>query len=100
MERRPINPTKTGWAQAHEVSGVSRLLFISGQVPEAADGSVPKDFKSQCRLAWANVEAQLKAAGMMLDNLVKITIFLSDRQYRQEPTRCARRSSARTSFPP
>jgi enamine deaminase RidA (YjgF/YER057c/UK114 family) len=84
MERRPINPTKTGWAQAHEVSGVSRLLFISGQVPEAADGSVPQDFKSQCRLAWANVEAQLKATGMTLDNLVKITIFLSDRQYRQE----------------
>jgi enamine deaminase RidA (YjgF/YER057c/UK114 family) len=71
-------------AQAHEVSGLSRLLFISGQVPEAADGSVPQDFKSQCRLAWANVEAQLKAAGMTLDNLVKITIFLSDRQYRQE----------------
>jgi len=33
---------------------------------------------------WINVEAQLKAAGMTLDNLVKVTTFLSDRRYRRE----------------
>lgn len=72
------------YAQAHEVSDASRVLFISGQVPVGGDDHVPPDFKSQCRLAWANVEAQLKAAEMTLDNLVKVTTFLSDRRYRQE----------------
>jgi len=45
------------------------------------DGSeqVPPDYPSQYRLAWANVERQLNAAGMTFDNLVKATIFLSDR---------------------
>lgn len=83
MKKRPINPTATGWAQAHEVSGASRILFVSGQVPEA-DGDVPKDCKAQCRLAWRNVETQLKAAGMTLDHLAKITIYLADRRYIQD----------------
>ena len=44
------------------MSGAQRLLFVSGQIPVAADGATPKDFTSQARLAWANVEAQLRAA--------------------------------------
>jgi len=84
MKRRSINPTGTGWAHGHEISNDSRILFISGQVPEASDGSVPKDFLSQCRLVWANIERQLIGANMTLDNLAKMTIFLSDRRYIQE----------------
>jgi enamine deaminase RidA (YjgF/YER057c/UK114 family) len=79
MQLKPIHPTGHAYAQACEVSGFSRLLFVSGQVPEDGDGRVPDDYRSQYRLAWANVEAQLKAAGMSFDNLVKVTIFLSDR---------------------
>jgi 2-iminobutanoate/2-iminopropanoate deaminase len=84
MDRRSINPTKTGWAQGHEISNPSRILFVSGQVPQASDGNVPNDFKAQCRLAWVNVERQLQAAQMTLDNLVKMTIFLSDRCHIQD----------------
>jgi 2-iminobutanoate/2-iminopropanoate deaminase len=79
---RALNPTTVSYCQAHEVSGFSRLLFVSGQVPEDAAGDVPPDFRSQCRLAWANVKVQLEAAGMSLDDLVKVTIFLSDRRWR------------------
>jgi enamine deaminase RidA (YjgF/YER057c/UK114 family) len=70
-----------GYAQAVEVAGAQRLLFISGQIPAAKDGSVPAEFRAQCRVAWANLEAQLNAAGMTLDNLVKVTTFLADRRY-------------------
>lgn len=84
MDHRALHPTPYSYAQAHEISNFSRVLFISGQVPEDKDGNVPADFKSQCRLAWANVEAQLAAAGMTLDHLVKVTTFLSDRKYRRE----------------
>ncbi|HEU4533594.1 MAG TPA: RidA family protein [Polyangiaceae bacterium] len=84
MKRRPIEPTGVSYAQAFEVSGFSRLLFVSGQVPEGDEGEVPEDFRAQCRLAWANVERRLVAAGMTLDNLVKVTTFLSDRRYRKE----------------
>jgi enamine deaminase RidA (YjgF/YER057c/UK114 family) len=80
MKITAIEPNhETAFAQAAEVSGFSRLLFISGQVPEGENQVVPPDYPSQYRLAWANVERQLKAAGMSFDNLVKATIFLSDR---------------------
>jgi 2-iminobutanoate/2-iminopropanoate deaminase len=86
MQIRRINaetalvPT-TGYSQALEVSGHTRMLFISGQIPVAADGGVPEDFEAQCRLAWKNVEAQLKAAGMTLENLVMHRTYLADRRY-------------------
>ena len=73
-----------GYAQAVEVTGASRLLFVSGQIPVTRGGEVPRDFAAQCELAWANVLAQVKAAGMTVDNLVKVTTFLSDRRYALE----------------
>ncbi|MEH2622189.1 2-iminobutanoate/2-iminopropanoate deaminase [Bradyrhizobium sp. AZCC 1719] len=71
----------TGYSQALEVSGHTRLLFVSGQIPLGIDGNVPEGFEAQCRLAWRNVEAQLKAAGMTLDNLVMHRTYLADRRY-------------------
>jgi len=86
MQITPMNakdaftPT-TGYAQAVELSGHSRLLFISGQTPSDVDGSVPEGFEAQCRLVWRNVEAQLRAAGMTLDNVVMHRTYLADRSY-------------------
>ena len=40
------------------------------------DGIIPDDIVEQSRLAWQNLEAQVKAAGMTLDNLVKVTTIL------------------------
>ncbi|MBR0651236.1 RidA family protein [Roseomonas terrae] len=73
-------PTLGGYAQAAEVVAPARLLFVSGQVPLLADGSRPEGFAAQCRQAWANLEAQLRVAGMGLDNLVKVTTFLAQRE--------------------
>jgi 2-iminobutanoate/2-iminopropanoate deaminase len=86
MNLRPINAPDApqpvgGYAQSMEVTGASRLLFISGQIPATPTGGVPADFESQARLCWANVIAQLRAAEMTLDNLVQVRIFLADRKY-------------------
>ncbi len=86
MKLTKINSPKApvpagGYVQAMEVSNASRLLFISGQVPDTVDGTTPEDFEEQARLIWANLIAQLHAANMTLDNLVKVTFFLSDRKY-------------------
>ena len=74
-------PPAPTYAQAVEVTGATRWLFVSGQIPVTKDGAVPESFEDQARLAWANVTAQLRAGSMTLDNLVKVTIFLSDRKY-------------------
>jgi 2-iminobutanoate/2-iminopropanoate deaminase len=89
MMRRNLSaldaPTATGgYSQAVEVSGTERTLYVSGQVPIETDAQCPPLFGEQCRLVWAHIEAQLRAADMSLDNLVKVTTFLSDRCHARE----------------
>jgi 2-iminobutanoate/2-iminopropanoate deaminase len=86
MKTRSINapdaPAAAGtYSQAIEVTAATRTLYVSGQIPVGVDGAVPEAFVDQARLAWGNVVAQLHAADMTLDNLVKVAIFLSDRRY-------------------
>lgn len=89
MRVRPLTgdgspPTEGEYPQAAEVVDAERWLFLSGQIPVGPDGSLAADFKGQCRQVWANVETQLTAAGMTLDNLVKVTTYLSDRRFALE----------------
>lgn len=84
MRKRPISPTSGAYAQAMEVTDARRLLFVSGQVPADANDHVPEGFADQARLAWRNVFARLAEADMTPDDLVKVTIFLSDRSHRAE----------------
>jgi len=71
-----------GYSHGTLVPAGSELLFISGQVPEDLDGSVPDDFAAQAQLAWRNVERTLGAAGYTLDHLVKVSMYIRDRRYR------------------
>jgi enamine deaminase RidA (YjgF/YER057c/UK114 family) len=73
-----------GYAQAVRLSDFDELVFISGQIPVGTDGAVPDTFAEQCRLVWRNVEAQLRAAGLGLADIVKVTTFLADRAHAQE----------------
>lgn len=77
-------PVEGSYPQAVEVSGATRWLFLSGQIPVAPDGTLAADFRGQCDQVWANVETQLAAAGMTMDNLVKVTTFLADREHALE----------------
>jgi enamine deaminase RidA (YjgF/YER057c/UK114 family) len=73
-------PVEGSYPQAVETTGATRWLHLSGQIPVAPDGSLATDFRGQCEQVWSNLETQLAAAGMTLDNLVKVTTFLSDRR--------------------
>jgi 2-iminobutanoate/2-iminopropanoate deaminase len=89
MRIRAINAASViqpagGYAQVCEVSGAERLVFVSGQIPQSLDGTVPASFDAQCRQVWRNIEAQLAATDMTLGNLVKVTTYLSDRKYNLE----------------
>lgn len=86
MRQSPINAASGpqpagGYAQASLVRDAREWLLVSGQIPETRDGVVPKSFEDQAELAWENVHAQLAAAGMDASNLVKVTTFLSSREF-------------------
>lgn len=59
-----------------EVTGESRMLFLSGQVGMRSDGSVPEDPVEQFGIAVENVIANLEAAGFEPSDLVKLTTYV------------------------
>jgi 2-iminobutanoate/2-iminopropanoate deaminase len=84
MQRRDINasdaPAPVGaYTHTIEVKGAERTVYISGQVGIDRQGNVPPDVAGQAKNVWSNLEAQLRAVGMTLDNIVKITTILPDR---------------------
>ena len=74
-----VHPPAGGYSMGLELTQHRRLLFISGQVPEKTDGTVPEGFEAQCEQAWRNVIEVLAAAGLGVGHLVKVTTFLTDR---------------------
>lgn len=66
---------------AHQYSPAIRsgdLLFISGQVGSRADGTPEPDFAKQVKLAFANLNAVLKAAGASFDDVIDVISFHTD----------------------
>jgi 2-iminobutanoate/2-iminopropanoate deaminase len=74
----PGGPTSAVYSQAIEAAGVRRMLFISGQVGVAPDGTVPQGVAAQARLAFEKLNVLLAQAGMTAANVTKWTIYLTD----------------------
>lgn len=64
---------------SHAVAA-GNLLFLSGQIPLAPDGSgaVLGSIEEQSRLALSNMQTVLEEAGSSLDLVVKAMVFLTD----------------------
>ena len=55
------------------------MVFVSGQVGRNAQGEVAKgDIRAQTRQALENIKAVLEAAGATMDDIVKVTVFVTD----------------------
>ncbi len=59
-----------------EVVGPVRWLVLSGQVGQRRDGTVPEDPVEQIEVALENVAENLEAAGMAVEDVVKLTVYL------------------------
>ena len=57
---------------------LGNLVFTSGQIPVAPDGTVSDDIVEQAHQALKNLKAVLEAAGCSMDSVVKTTVFISD----------------------
>jgi len=81
-EREAVFPAnRHALYEAHGYSAAIRsdnLLFVSGQVGSRDDGSPEPGFGDQVRLAFANLEATLRAAGCGFDDIVDVTTFHTD----------------------
>jgi 2-iminobutanoate/2-iminopropanoate deaminase len=82
MTVTPLNPAITPnspfYSQGVEVRNSHSMVFVSGQVGMAIDGSVPAGVEAQAVQAVANLNAVLAEAGMTSADLAKLTIYLTD----------------------
>jgi 2-iminobutanoate/2-iminopropanoate deaminase len=53
-------------------------LYVSGQGPRRADGSLPSDTAGQIRQALDNIKAVVEEAGLTMDHVVYLQIYLED----------------------
>ena len=90
---KPIETSNAPKAVGHypHARQVGNLLFLSGIGPRSAiDNSIPGNFydadgklqsydiSAQCHSVFANVQAVLTASGADFNNLVDVTVYLTD----------------------
>lgn len=64
------------YSQAKLING---FIFTSGQIPLKPDGTlVEGNFEKECIQVLENVKAVLESANSSLDNIIKLTVFLTD----------------------
>ena len=57
---------------------LGEMIFTSGQIPVAPDGSVSEDISEQTRQALLNLKAVIEAGGSSFDKVIKTTVFITD----------------------
>lgn len=84
MEKQIINPPSlaraTGFSHGILVTG-GRLLFLAGQTASDADGRIvaPGNLVAQYEQVLHNLQTVVEAAGGTMQDIMKITIFIRDR---------------------
>lgn len=75
-----LNPSDVGPPTGyHHVVKAGNTVYIAGQVARGPDGSTvgKDDFAAQANQVFANLNACLRAAGATVDDLVKITVYMT-----------------------
>jgi 2-iminobutanoate/2-iminopropanoate deaminase len=77
-----VFPLYRAYSHAVEVSGTSRILFISGINGYESDGvTMPESFEAQGELIWKHIKTILASAGMTVENLVSLRTYLAHPGY-------------------
>src|SRR5256886_6829986 len=77
MIRRPPRSTLFPYTTLFR-SDARDYVYISGQGPFRADGSVPENIADQVRQSLDNVKGVVVAAGLTMDHVVYVQVYLKD----------------------
>ena len=64
-----------------EIGPNARLFHLAGQTGTAPDGTIGEGIEEQTALVYRNITTVLNECGMGIENLVKVTIFLTSPDY-------------------
>jgi enamine deaminase RidA (YjgF/YER057c/UK114 family) len=77
----PTVRAPTGYTHGILITAPVRRLIISGQVGVGPDGVIPSAPDAEISRAFANLRAVLEAHDMTPANVVKVTAFVTDRDW-------------------
>lgn len=87
MEKKKLEPQTAKPAGPYSPGiKVGNFIFVSGQLP-TEQNIIKGDIKTQTKEVFENIERVLLEAGLKLENVVKVTIFLSDLDYAENVNR-------------
>lgn len=78
IQRLMVDGQPSPFSHYCHVVRAGELIWVSGALGVAADGSVPDDVAVQTELALASIDACLKAAGAGPQHVTKINLYLTD----------------------
>ncbi|MXQ09101.1 RidA family protein [Alphaproteobacteria bacterium GH1-50] len=76
-----IAPPFARYAHGVELPEGYRLIFTSGQLGLAEDGSIPAGSEAQAAICFGNIDSILGAAGAGRADVVRINAFVTDRSH-------------------
>src|SRR6187431_3067353 len=76
-----VYPATDDYVHAIEVRGAERFLFVAGTMGLDTDGRPGSTLDEQLDLIWGNIDTILASAGMTVDNIVRLTSYLTDAAY-------------------
>jgi 2-iminobutanoate/2-iminopropanoate deaminase len=93
---RHANPSgmsqPTAYSQVVEVNGPHRLVFVAGQTGVDASGKAAQGFRAQAMQAFENIKTALASVGGNMDNVVRLTTYMTDLEQNAEVYREVRAS--------
>jgi 2-iminobutanoate/2-iminopropanoate deaminase len=66
------------YSQLVEVNGPHRLVFVAGQTGVDANGKTAREFRAQAMQAFENIKTALASVGGSMDNVVRLTTYMTD----------------------
>jgi 2-iminobutanoate/2-iminopropanoate deaminase len=78
IERLMVDGQAKPFSHYCHVVKAGTLIWVSGTVGIAADGSIPDGVVEQFEIAVANMDAGLKAVGAGAEHVVKVVVYLTD----------------------
>ncbi len=67
---------------SHAIVAGDGAIYVAGQVPVAPDGTVERDAEAQARQVLENLARVVASAGATLDDVVRTTVYLVNRDDR------------------
>ncbi|HKW17600.1 MAG TPA: RidA family protein [Terriglobales bacterium] len=77
---RAVTPQNSASASRFSSAAVDAgdYVYLSGQGPRRADGTVPSGFTEQVRQTLTNIKTMLESDGLSMDNVVYTQVYLED----------------------